>query len=60
VPVLVVVMVVARAMSPGGMRVVQAETPDRSLCPGQVNADVMRAPVAQQRDRVACERRAIQ
>lgn len=58
VPVLVLAMVVARAMSPQGLQVAQ-QTVMQSACTGQLDFDRVGAAVAKDGYRVACNRGAV-
>lgn len=65
VPTLVAAMVLARAVSPQGMRATPPRAPPAQAravasCRGQLDLDKMLAPVPDQRHRVACHRVAIQ
>jgi hypothetical protein len=62
VPVLVLAMVVARAMSSQGLELrapVAAVPAERSACPRQGDFKHMDTWVAKDGDRVACDRRAV-
>ena len=60
VPVLVLVMVLARAMTPAGFSGERHHSFVQSQCLPQLEFDAVRPVVASQRDRVTCHRRAIQ
>ena len=60
VPVLVLAMVLARAMSPTGFSADRHHSLVQSDCLGQVQFDLVRPVVGSQRDRVTCNRRTIQ
>ena len=64
VPVLVLAMVLARAMSPAGFSAERHHSLNHSLvqadCLRQIEFDVVRPVVRSQRDRVSCNRHAIQ
>lgn len=65
VPALVAAMVLARAVSPQGMRAAPLRTPPAQAravdsCRGQLDLDKVPATVPDQRHRVACNRVAVQ
>jgi hypothetical protein len=60
VPVLVLAMVVARAMSPAGFSGERHHSLVQNQCLPQLEFDSVRPVVAGQRDRVTCHRRAVQ
>jgi hypothetical protein len=60
VPFLVLAMVVARAMTPQGLQVQKpAPVANASLCVRQAHLDEVRTVIAQDGDRIACQRRTI-
>jgi hypothetical protein len=64
VPALVAAMVLARAMSPQGLRVparpAPAQASEVALCQGQLDLDKMLPAVPDHRHRIACHRMTIQ
>jgi hypothetical protein len=60
VPVLVLAMVLARAMSPAGFSAERHHSLVQADCLRQLQFDVVRPMVRGQRDRVACNRSSVQ